>query len=178
MSKELDLPIKWHSIEVHPDTPPSGRSVREMLGNETVDRIFEYLEKMGEPYGLKFSGYDLLPNSRKAILLGEYIKLNHPEHEEAYREAVFRSYSTESQDIGKEEVLSNILQEFGLKPEIASLAFNDPASKEQMSKNARSAAEIKLTALPTIIIGNEKIEGARSYSRLLAAAQRALDHKT
>ena len=73
---------------------------------------------MGEPYGLKFSGYDLLPNSRKAILLGEYIKLNHPEHEEAYREAVFRSYSTESQDIGKEEVLSNILQEFGLKPEM------------------------------------------------------------
>lgn len=133
-----------------------------------------HLNEMGKQYGLKFSAHDWLSNSRLSILLGEYIHLNAPEHEENYHEAVFKAYLTEGQNIGDQETLSAILQQLGLKSDILSLALSDASSKARMQENSHSAIREQVTGTPTFFIGKERVFGAQPYPSLLAAARRAL----
>lgn len=174
LGQELNLPVEWLNIEIHPETPPQGRSIRELFPASSVESMYIHLNEMGSQYGLKFSAHDLLSNSRLGILLGDYIHLNAPEHDQKYHEAVFKAYFTESQNISDQAVLANILEQVGLNPNILALAINDPTSKARMQENAHSAMRVQVTGTPTFFIGNERIVGAQPYPSLLAAARRAL----
>lgn len=174
LGQELNLPVEWLNIEIHPETPPQGRSIRELFPASSVESMYIHLNEMGSQYGLKFSAHDLLSNSRLGILLGDYIHLNAPEHDQKYHEAVFKAYFTESQNISDQAVLANILEQVGLNPNILALAINDPTSKARMQENAHSAMRAQVTGTPTFFIGNERIVGAQPYPSLLAAARRAL----
>lgn len=166
--------MEWLNIEIHPETPPQGRSIRELFPASSVEGMYVHLNEMGRQYGINFTAHDSLSNSRLAILLGEYIRLHSPDLQDAYHEAVFKAYLTERQDIGDQVVLSNILQQLGLEPDTLSKALIDPASKARMQENSQSAIRRRVTGTPTFFIGNERIVGAQPFENLLAAAHRAL----
>lgn len=174
LGRELNLPVEWLNIEIHPDTPPQGRSIRELFPTHAGKGMYEHLNEMGMQYGLNYKANDWLSNSRRAILLGEYIRIHIPDHEDPYHEAVFKAYFTESQNIGDKVVLSAILQQLGMKADILSVALNDPASEARMHENSKAAILARVTGTPTFFIGNERVVGAQPFPRLLAAAQRAL----
>lgn len=167
------MQVEWLNIEIHPDTPPEGRSIRELFPAQAVKGMFENLNQMGMQYGIKFTANDWLSNSRQAILLGEYIHLHTPEHEDAYHEAIFKAYFTNGQDIGNQEVLSAILNQLGMNPDTLSLALTDQASAARVKENSEAAFQARVTGTPTFFIGNQRIVGAQPYPQLLAAAKRA-----
>lgn len=166
--------MEWLNIEIHPETPPQGRSIRELFPISSVDGMYAHLNEMGRQYDINFTAHDWLANSRLAILLGEYIRLRSPDLQDSYHEAVFKSYFTEGQNIGDQTVLANILQQLGLEPDTLSKALIDPASKARMQENSQSAIRGRVTGTPTFFIGNERVVGAQPFESLLAAAQRAL----
>lgn len=168
------MPVEWLNIEIHPETPSQGRSIRELFPAASVEGMYGHLNEMGKQYGINFAAHDRLSNSWLSILLGKYIYLNAPEHEEDYHEAVFRTYFTECRDIGDQEVLSGILQQIGLSPDTLPAALNDSAAKACMQENSQSAIREQVTGTPTFFIGNVRVVGAQPYPTLLAAARRAL----
>lgn len=168
------MPVEWFNIELHPEIPPQGRPIKNLIPANVVNDTYQDLNKTGEPYGIKFVPRERLSNSHIAILLGEYIHLNEPSYEDAYHEAVFRAYFTERQDIGDKEVLAAILLKLGMDPDILPKALNDPASEARMQESSQAAHSKKIAATPTFFIANERVVGAQSYSRLLAAGKRAL----
>lgn len=174
LGQELNLPVEWLNIEIHPETPPQGRSIRELFPAASVEGMFSHLNEMGKQYGLNFTAQDWLSNSRLSILLGEYIHLHAPEYEDAYHETVFKAYMTDGQNIGDQAVLSTILQQIGMKPDTLSTALKDSAAEARMRKNSQSAIQLGITGTPTFFIGHERVVGAQPYSSLLAAAQRSL----
>lgn len=167
------MKLEWSNIEIHPETPSEGLPIGDLFPANSMDDFYHYLNQMGEPYGITFAKQERLSNSRKAILIGEYIKLNSPNHYKAYHDALFDSYFTEGKNIGDITVLSDILQGLGLNDEVISKALLDPLSEEHLVKNSKSAITDNITGTPTFLIGNERVEGAQPYSVLLAAAKRA-----
>lgn len=174
LGRELSLPIEWLNIEIHPDTPPQGRSLHELFPAHTVQGMYENLNQMGTIFGLKFVPHDRLSNSHSAILLGEYIHLHHPEQENCYHDEVFKAYFSESKDIGQLEILSDLLEKLGIDPIVLPTALNDIACQTRMQENAQTAVTNGVTGTPTFFIGNESVVGAQPYPRLLATARRAL----
>lgn len=139
-----------------------------------VQGMFENLNQMGTPLGLKFVAQDRLSNSRSAILLGEYIHLHHPEQENGYHDAVFKAYFSQGKDIGQLEILADLLAELGIDTKVLPTALNDVATQTLMLENAQAATANKVTGTPTFYISNERIVGAQPYPELLAAARRGL----
>ena len=136
--------------------------------------MYENLNQMGTIFGLKFVPRERLSNSHSAILLGEYIHHFHPDHENGYHDAVFKAYFSEGKDIGQPEILSELLQELGIAPEVLPNALNDHVCQTRMKENAQKAEANRVTGTPTFYIGSERVVGAQPYPRLLAAAHRAL----
>ncbi|MHB8072370.1 DsbA family oxidoreductase [Desulfosporosinus fructosivorans] len=174
LGSELNIPIEWLNIEIHPDTPPQGRSIQELFPPHMVQGMYDNLNQMGTTLGLKFVAQDRLSNSQSAILLGEYIHLHHPEQENGYHDAVFKAYFSEGKDIGQREILSDLLQELGIDPLVLPTALNDIAAQTRMQENAQTALDNRVTGTPTFFIGSERVVGAQPYPSLLAAARRAL----
>lgn len=174
LGHELNLSIEWLNIEIHPDTPPQGRSIRELFPAQMVQGMIENLNQMGATFGLKFVPYDKLSNSRSAILLGDYLHLHHPEQENSYHDQVFKAYFSEGKDIGQLETLSALLKGLGIDPLVLPTALNDVAAQTRMRENAQTAVANKVTGTPTFFIGNERVVGAQPYPDLLVVARRAI----
>lgn len=166
--------MEWLNIEIHPETPRQGRSIKELFPASSVEGMYGHLNEMGKQYGINFSANDRLSNSRLSILLGEYIHLNTPEHEDNYHDAIFRAYFSEGRNIGDQEVLSELLQQMGMSADALSRALHDPASEDRMRENSQSAHRLGVTGTPTFFIGKERVVGAQPYPNLLLAARRAL----
>lgn len=143
-----------------------------------VEGMFENLNKMGTPLGLKFVAQDRLSNSHSAILLGEYIHLHHPEQENSYHDAVFKAYFSQGKDIGQLEILSDLLADLGIDTSVLPTALRDVASQTLMQENAQAATANRVTGTPTFFISNDRIVGAQPYPQLLAAARRGLGLET
>ena len=77
-----------------------------------------------------------------------------------YNDAVFRAFFQQSRDIGCIDVLADIAKEVGLAPEQFRDAFEQGAYSDRVQQLLRTTYErIGVTAVPTMIIGRQRLEG-------------------
>ena len=77
-----------------------------------------------------------------------------------YNDAVFRAFFQQSRDIGRMNVLADIAKEVGLDPEQFRAAPEQGAYRDRVQQLLQTAYErIRVTAVPTMIIGRQRLEG-------------------
>lgn len=91
---------------------------------------------------------------------------------------VFKAFFQEDRDIGDIEVLVDIAAEVGLNPVEARSALINGTYVEQ-HKDARRHAEeeMKITVVPTIVVGNKVFRGSPSVEELINALADLERHK-
>ena len=156
--------------ELHPETPPEGKLLRQMFPNYDPTAMVANLSRAGAPYGISFSPLEVVANTRLALEAGEFAR--EAGLFEAAHDRLLRAYFQENENIGDKETLLRLLGEVGLDRQALSEALDSGAYADRLRQARARAREHDVTALPTFIInGKDKIVGAKPYG----AFKRLLD---
>ena len=173
-----DLKINWCFIEIHPETPASGHSVKMLNYNEdTWDSMLKNLTELADEEGIKLCEQTITTNSRKALLLSEACKSLGADVFYPLHEHIFTAYFIQGKNIGDESVLREIAREHHIPEQLVNQAWGDkyadgPADSVPGSllPYLQYAGAIKAKNVPTYIIGEQMLSGVVTRDKLLSAA--------
>ena len=171
---EYDLKVNWCFLEIHPETPAEGMHISKLGYDDAVWRKMEItLVNMAEEDGLPFHVYDFTTNSRSALLLAEAAKRNNAELFYKLHNRLFKSLFVDGENIGDRDVLQKIAGDAGLAQELTEQAWEDPKYNNYLKQYHQAAQELKVSATPTYIIGEDslRIDGAVPYDEMLKRIQ-------
>lgn len=183
LREKYDLKINWCFIEIHPETPTTGHSVKLLnYSDETWDSMLKNLQTLADEEGIQLSEQTITTNSRKALLLSEACKslgadVFYPLHEQ-----IFSAYFLEGRNIGDEDVLRDIARQNNIPENVVNEAWSDkyangPADSVPSSllPYLQYAGTLQAKSVPTFIIGDEMLSGVVTRQKLLDTAR--LYHK-
>ena len=118
LPKDTKYTISWLPFLLSPKTPPEGINRFKYLGEhygmteeDCIDHD-KYLQEKGAPLGIKFNISSVVSNTIPAHRLAEYAKTVGKGHEAVM--VIFKKYFDEAKDVGKVEVLDEIVKELGI----------------------------------------------------------------
>ena len=95
-----------------------------------------------------------------------------------YNDAVFRAFFQQSRDIGRIDVLADIANEGGLDPEQFRAALEQGTYRDRVQQLLQTAyGRIRVTAVPTIIIGRQRLEGLYPLETMRQVIESELAHE-
>jgi len=179
LREEYDLKINWCFIEIHPETPSVGHSVKLLnYSDETWDSMLKNLKTLADEEGIQLSEQTITTNSRKALLLSEACKplgadVFYPLHEK-----IFSACFIDGKNIGDEAILREIARQNNIPENIVNQAWSDkyadgPADSVPSSllPYLQYAGALQAKSVPTFIIGDEILPGVVTREKLRDAAQ-------
>jgi predicted DsbA family dithiol-disulfide isomerase len=180
LREKYDLKINWCFIEIHPETPSLGHSVKMLnYDDEAWDEMTKNLKQLANEEGITLCEQTITTNSRKALLLSQAVKplgadVFYPLHEQ-----LFHAYFIEGKNIGDESVLREIAHENNIPENIVNAAWsekyaNGPAESVPASllPYLQYAGALQAKSVPSFIIGEQMLSGAITREKLLDAAKK------
>ncbi len=178
-----DLKINWCFIEIHPETPAEGHSVKMLnYSDETWDEMTKSLCQLADEEGITLHKQTFTTNSRKALLLSQAVKplgadVFYPLHEQ-----LFNDYYIHGKNIGDESVLRDIAKQHKIPEHIVDAAWSDkyasgPANSVPSSllPYLQYAGALQIKSVPCFIIGEQMLSGVISRNKLLDAAKKEIN---
>ena len=127
-----------------------------------------------KPYGLEFSGTDLLTNTRKAHLASEYARDQGRALE--FHAEVSKAFFTDGKNIGSPEVLKKIAEKVGLDADEMMDAVEGGRYDDRLNEAKTAAEKHQIEVVPTYFInGSIRIDGAQPIERFKAALAKEED---
>jgi predicted DsbA family dithiol-disulfide isomerase len=143
-------------FELHHAPTPTRKPEDNYLQTAWKEKVYPMAEKLG--VNMKLPTVSPYPYTNLAFQGLEFAK-DHGKADE-YNDAVFRAFFQQSRDIGCIDVLADIAKEVGLAPEQFRDAFEQGAYSDRVQQLLRTTYErIGVTAVPTMIIGRQRLEG-------------------
>ena len=180
LRKLYDLKINWCFIEIHPETPSEGHSIKMLnYDNDVWDEMTKNLTQLADEEGIKICEQTMTTNSRKALLLSEAVKplgadVFYPLHEQ-----LFNAYFVDGKNIGDEKILRDIAKQNNIPENLVNRAWDDkyangPADSVPSSllPYLQYAGALQAKSVPTFIIGKEILNGVVTREKLLSAAKK------
>jgi predicted DsbA family dithiol-disulfide isomerase len=170
-----DVQIEWMPFELRPYPNETLRPEGEYLQTTWKQSVYPIAKRFGveivlprvspQPYThLAFEGYQYAKEKGKGI---------------EYNDRIFRAFFQEEQDIGDIEVLTTLAGEIGLDEKEYREALETRKYKEAHQKALDHAYnEAKITGVPTLIIGEQKVVGLRSKEALEQIIEEELKKQT
>jgi predicted DsbA family dithiol-disulfide isomerase len=163
LNREFDLNVRYTVFPLHPETPEAGQSLKELFGgrydvNALLTRLRQEATDLDLPFGDRSHTY----NSRRAQELGKWAEQEGKGA--AFRDAVFRAYFADGLNIGRLEVLTTLAAGIGLDPELAAQVLHEDSQAAAVDADWQRARSKKITAVPTVVYGNQKLVGFRPYT--------------
>ena len=172
LKQDFDITDTWLPHELHPETPPEGRPLDELVDRFDVDQVTMTCNQRGKPYGLSFARMELLPNSRLALEAAEFARDAGLFHD--FHGRMFRACFTEARNIGDMAVVLDVARQAGLDLDRLGTVLADHRLAARVADGTRLAKEAGVTALPTLIVeGQPPITGAVDESVLRKALETA-----
>lgn len=170
---EHDVELFVVPFELRPDFPVEGAGI-ETLGEGHSERVREHMSRMAREGGLTLTFPDFVPNTHRALSLGEYARDLGPEVHEAVHEAIFAAYNGFSENIGDESALERIASAAGLDASAAMTAVAEGRFDERLHQFLHLATGMGISGTPAALICNELFIGTRPYQVLSEALERCL----
>ena len=175
LKTEHHVKVEWAHFPLHPDTPPEGRSLADLLAKRGRDLDLNALQAQmkarmdaeGLPYGERVMTY----NSRLAQELGKWADTQ--PGGEAIHDALFRAYFVEGRDISQPAVLLDVARQVGLSVDAASEVLEKRTFKHAVDADWKLSREYGITGVPTFVAGRGGVVGAQPYEVLVQLVQEA-----
>ena len=169
---DFDIRDTWVPHELHPETPPEGRPLDDLVDRFDLDNVIMTCNQRGEPYGIRFARAEMLFNSRLSLEAAEFARDAGCYHD--FHGRMFRAGFTDGRNIGDMEVVLDVAARTGLELEPLKAALADHRYADRVADGSKKAREAGVTALPTFIVeGQPRITGAVDESVLRQALQTA-----
>jgi predicted DsbA family dithiol-disulfide isomerase len=170
-----DVEVEWMPFELRPYPNETLKPEGDYLQTIWKQSVYPYAEHYGlqivlpnvspQPYThLAFEGY-------------QYAKEHGKGYE--YNGKMFRYFFQQEKDIGNVDVLTKAAEEIGLDGEEFRHSLETRKYKEKHEQAIKHAfEEVQITAVPTIIIGNQVLRGMQTKDRIEKAIEDAISGNT
>jgi predicted DsbA family dithiol-disulfide isomerase len=122
------------------------------------------LRKTADDLGLPFGERERTYNSRMSQELGLWAESKNKG--DAFHNAVFRAYFADGKNIAKVPVLLDLTESAGLSREEAAAVIATGAFKAGVDADWALSREMGITAVPTVVMRQDKLVGAQPYDML------------
>ena len=166
LRKAYDFEIKWTAFPLHPEVPEKGLALADLFKGVQIDinkvqaRLKEAAAELGIPLGERTKTY----NTRLAQELAKWAEAQGAG--DAFHRAVFKTYFVDGKNIGRVDELVSIADTLGLPGEAARRALMSRTYKYAVDADWERAKETGITAVPTFLMGRDRIMGAQPYEVL------------
>lgn len=161
----VDVEIEWKPVELRPHPQPTLRPEDEYLPSIWQSAVYPMARRMGvditlptvspQPYTrLAFEGYQYAAEQGKGT---------------EYTRRMFRAFFQEDQDLGQLDVLTALAREIGLDAEAFRAALDNGTYHDTHQDALREAAAHRIRSVPTILVGDTRIEGVPRVEQLRKA---------
>ncbi|MCW9014694.1 MAG: DsbA family protein [Gammaproteobacteria bacterium] len=182
LREDYDLKINWCFVEIHPETPAEGQSVKLLnYSDEYWNSLMHNLQKLADEENIQLSEHTITTNSRKALLLAESSKSLGAEYFYPLHERIFEAYFVAGKNIGDEQVLRDIATTCDIPEQIIEQAWSDPhtngpadAVPAALLRYLQYAGAINARSVPSFIFGKEMLTGVVKKALLKQAAKNLL----
>lgn len=169
-SREFDVDVTWWPFELHPETPPEGRSIDDLVTRRGRDYA-DHLNAFAAEAGITLASNRWLSNSHRALELSEFARDRGKF--EVVHDALFRAYFEEGRNVGDLDVLCEIATSAGLEADefrVEILVGRYAALIDQTTALARQKG---VASTPTVIIDDRfVITGAQDLNVYTDALRR------
>lgn len=174
---QFDLKVDWRSFEIHPNTSSEGMPISELGYSQTRwELMMENLKELARLEELNIAERTFTTNSHMALLLSEACKEEKEEIFYSLHAGLFESFFVEKRNIGDIEVLRTLARKVGVSTYNIERAWTDPRLEDALRKDAETARQCGIRAVPTFIIGKRTIVGAVPTAVLAHAATEVLEN--
>jgi predicted DsbA family dithiol-disulfide isomerase len=174
----LNGTVRHHPYLLHPDAPPEGIDLREMLSQKyggDPERMFEHVEGAARADGIPL---DFAPGFRTYSTLAAHTLLRHAGAKGTQRElvdALFVAYFVEARNISDAAVLIDAATKYGFAADEASRLLQDPDEIAITRRDVREASELGIRGVPLFILnGRYAVSGAQPAAIFRQAITKAL----
>ena len=158
---------EWYAYEIRPEAPLEGKeSTLKFYEKEAqrMDKLFEMIAKLSEPYGIEFSKRYISFNTNRAHLAGEYAKIQGKYDQ--FSKEVFKAYFESFENIADKKVINKIASKIGLNTDEMNEQIDSGKFDEILLRAMDVAEQYKVENVPTFIVNEEhKITGVREYEQ-------------
>ena len=153
---------------MHPYIPMEGMSFEDLFAGRQIDipQMRKRLETAANNAGLPYTGPLLACNSRFSQEMGKWAETQGKG--DAFHLAVFKAYFVEEKNIGETSILADIAGKVGLLADEAREVIQNRTYRGDVDQDWARSKEQFVTAVPTFMIGRQRLVGAQSYGNLKA----------
>ncbi|MFE4976516.1 DsbA family protein [Kitasatospora sp. NPDC056651] len=161
----LDVEIEWKPFELRPHPEPTLRPEDDYLPAVWQRAVYPMARRLGVDITLPTVSPQ--PHTRLAFEGYQYAA-EHGRGTE-YTRRMFRAFFQEDQDLGEPDVLTALAREIGLDADEFRAALDNGTYRAKHQEALREAAAHRVHAVPTIIVGDTRIEGVPRPGQLRKA---------
>jgi predicted DsbA family dithiol-disulfide isomerase len=165
----LDVQVDWEPFELRPFPEPTLRPEGEYLQTAWSRSVYPIAERMGIP--IRLPDVSPQPYSRLAFEGLPFAKAHGRATE--YVDAVMRAFFQRSIDIGQVDELVSIAKDVGLPADEFRAALAEKRYARDHDAALLAARAMSIRAVPTMLVGDQRIEGMASAEPL----RRFIEHK-
>lgn len=138
------------------------------------DRAKEHLVRVAAKDGFPFVSPGFVPNTHRALALGEFARDRGEDVHRTTHEAIFHAYFAQGRDIGRADVLLEIAGELGLPTAQVARAWEGRLFDGRLHEFFHLGITLGLESTPAALVCNELIIGSRPYEVFRDSAARCL----
>ena len=165
MEKEFDISVEWKGFELHPETPVGGVLLERLFPGYQDSEQREYMRNFAASFGIEdMASPESLPNTRCILAMAEYAR--EMGKIDTFRTLAMQARWKDGRDLENKGVLEDIAASSGLDPQKALAACNSQDYLARVDSLKAEAERMKITGIPTFIIGKKRVEGCQRYQIL------------
>jgi len=174
----VDVDVRWRPFEIHAEVPPEGMPVEDLpYPPEQWAQMQEALRQSAAEEGLAVGNRPKVSNTHRALMAGEYARMEEPERFPPFHEALFKGYFAEGRDLGDPAVVEDIAHSCGLDVERMTKALDSGEYEETITETTDMARRLGITGTPTFVFDRRfATVGAQPAEVLLQAIDSAVKH--
>lgn len=164
-----DVRVSWRPFELRPEPTPTLRPEGEYLQSTWQQVVYPMAERMGVPIVLPA----VSPQPYSRLAFEGFVYADEHGLGRRYTERMFRAFFVEQRDIGAPDVLQDIAKELGLDAGEFRSALDSGRYADTHQQALRRAEQLRITAVPTFLVEDRRLEGmpsAEGLHRLLDGA--------
>ncbi|MBU3952916.1 MAG: DsbA family protein [Proteobacteria bacterium] len=168
LQSQYGIEVKWRAFPLHPDTPEQGLSLEALFAKKgiftDVDKIVAQLKATAAKFNLPMGDRKMTYNSRLAQEVGMWAEEKGKGH--AFHMAAFKAYFVDGHNLAEKQVLLALIRSVALDPVEGENIIDQRVFKDAVNADWEMSRAKKITAVPTFIMGLDRLVGAQSHEVL------------
>ncbi|WP_227284629.1 DsbA family protein [Boseongicola sp. H5] len=166
VAEEENAEIVWHPFELRPDPVPTLKVEDPYLPSIWERSVYPMAKRLGQPIRLPSTS----PQPRSELAFQGFAFAQDHNLGHAYTMRIFEAFFVEDCDIGDIDVIVEAGVSSGLHGDLLRRSLQEGNYRQQHAEALRHATkDVKVQSVPTIIIGETRIEGVPDAEQMRRA---------